>query len=288
VFGVVIPVGPEPRDVDRMEALVGELRRHERADEARLIVVDDAPQPRRLTLDWPSVTVLRTRVRERGRPDLFTAHTAGTLEALSAARGLEFVLKLDTDAAIVGPFSERLRTEFADPSLGVVGSYDRTSGGGTRDWSMWEARIARADRPLVLRRVDRRPRVVYRPRASRERVRALRARAIAFAPAGAHCLGGAYAVSSRFLNEAELDWRPWVASGLGEDVVTGLLASAAGLRMKSLTDGGQPFALAWQGLPASPEEIVARGHAIVHSVKRPTPNEERALRNRLQSLATSA
>lgn len=285
MFGVVIPVGPGERDLRRLSALVHEMGRHEPRDDLRLIVVDDAPEARQIQVDWPSVTVLRTELREHGRPDILSAHVAGTLAGLEACRGLEFAVKLDTDAAVIGGFSPALRAAFSDPTLGVVGSYDRMSTGATRDWTMWKRRIDAADGRWTLQRVDRRPRVAHRSGPDRRFVAEIRDRAYAFAPPGAHCLGGAYAVSSAFLAAGEFRWRPWVAGGLGEDVVVGLLSSAAGLRMRSLTARGEPFALAWQGLPATPTELVAAGHSIVHSVKCETDDAERVLRHELQCLA---
>jgi len=78
-----------------------------------------------------------------------------------------------------------------------------------------------------------------------------------------------------------------VQTRLGEDVVVGLLASAAGLRMESRTGPAEPFALAWRGLPGPPRELVSRGHSILHSVKRAHESEEQALRDELQRLAAA-
>lgn len=289
MFAVVIPVGPGDRELARLEALAAELGRHERQGELALVVVDDAPKARTISPPWPGATVIRTRLRERGRPDPFSAHVAGTLEALAHVRqaGHEFALKLDTDAAVLRPFSGPLRAALTDRGLGVVGSYDRTATGARRDWSMWRARIDAADRPLALRRRGRGIRLVRRSRGEREHVRAQRRAAAARAPLGSHCLGGAYAVSGSFLRRAALQWRPWVGSGLGEDVVVGLLCAAAGLRMQSLTGAGQPFALAWRGLPLPPPQLADAGHAIVHSVKAETDARERSLRDELQSAVTA-
>ncbi|MGH2907768.1 MAG: hypothetical protein ACRDK8_00545, partial [Solirubrobacteraceae bacterium] len=98
---------------------------------------------------------------------------------------------------------------------------------------------------------------------------------------------GAYAVSGAFLHRAALQWRPWVGTGLGEDVVVGMLCSAAGLGMESLTGSGQPFALAWRGLPVPPSDLARARHAIVHSVKADTDALERSLRHELQSAVTA-
>jgi len=284
MYGVLIPVGPAPRELDRLDALVGELARHEDPGEIRLVIVDDAPAPRSLPIDWPHVAVVRTRQWSRRRsPDALSAHVAGTMEGLARARGLDFAVKLDTDAAVIAPFSPQLTAAFTDPGLGVVGSYDRTSSGGTRDWSGWRATIDRATRPLAVSRGSRTIRVRYRTAEHRRTVRRIRDAAYRFAPPGAHCLGGAYAVSGVFLQTAALDWRPWVGAQLGEDVVVGLLCSSAGLRMQSLTGTREPFALSWRGLPGSPSDILAHGHAIVHSVKRDDQHEERCVRAALQS-----
>ena len=284
MFAVLVPIGPDARDVTRLHALADELSRHEDPAEIRLVLIDDAPAPRALDLGWPTQATVRTPLwRERRAPDPLSAHVAGTLEGLTRARGLEFAVKLDTDAAVIGSFSRRIRASFADPQLGVVGSYDRTSTGATRDWSSWKATIDRAVLPVATGRRDGARRLWYRSRAHRRTVREIRDVAFGFAAPGAHCLGGAYAVSDRFLQSAALDWRPWLGTRLGEDVVIGLLCSHAHLRMRSLTGVDEPFALSWRGLPASPAELVAHGHSIVHSVKRDEPEDERRLRAALQA-----
>lgn len=192
-------------------------------------------------------------------------------------------IKLDTDVAVIAPFSGAVGAAMADGATGVVGSYDRTSAGSIRDWSAWDGTLARSGRawPTTLSAGGRRVRW-YKSRRHRATIRRLRAQAARHAPPGAHCLGGAYAVSRAFLHAAELDWRPWVGTGLGEDVVVGILCAAAGLRMRSLVGPGEPFALAWQGLPGTPAEIAAAGHSIVHSVKAETLDEERRLRASLR------
>lgn len=287
MFGVLIPVGPSAREVSRLESLLGELERFEEPEGLRLLVVDDATEPRDLPLISPDPVVVRTALWSGGPPDPMSAHVAGTLEGLRAAQGLEFVVKLDTDAAVIRPFSHAIRRAFVDRDLGVVGSYDRTSDAGRRDWSVWETAIARAAWPLTVSRAGNRLRIWWRPVTHRRHIRRITDAAYRFAPPGAHCLGGAYAVSSRFLHSASLDWRPWMRSRLGEDVVVGLLSSAAGLRMSSLTAPGEPFALSWRGLPLPPPEIVSRGHSIVHSVKAEDEQDELVLRGLLQKLAAT-
>ena len=94
-------------------------------------------------------------------------------------------------------------------------------------------------------------------------------------------------MSQTLLESAELDAGRWLGTGLSEDVVVGILCSAAGLSMRSLVGRGQPFALAWRGLPASPTELARGGHSLVHSIKADTPEAEGQIRAALRSAACS-
>lgn len=176
----------------------------------------------------------------------------------------------------------------------MVGSYDRMCTGAVRDWSGWEPGVRAVGRPWRLTRAGARPRELWRrPRHDRLRARAvlMAARANGYVT-GSHCLGGAYAVTPRLLARHDLlDWRPWIRTQLGEDVVVGLLCAAAGLRGRSLVDPGEPFGLAHTGLPGEPAWLMERGHGIVHSLKTPEQGGEQRLRayfrRHRQGLATS-
>ncbi len=283
-----MPIGPGDRELCRMRDTLAMLAHHEPVDDLHLVLVDDDPVPRDLDPGWPHHTILRTELRRRRRPDNRSAMTAATLTGLELCKALpvDGVVKLDTDVAIAAPFVGKIRRAFSDSRLGVVGSYDVTCTGTTRDWSVWHGALSRADRRLSVTRRPDGARVLWAKRGSDvATVRRQRALACARLPAGAHCLGGAYAVSRAFLDRVDLAWRPWVGTGLAEDVVVGMLCGAAGLEMKSLTRAQEPFALAWRGLPGTPQEIVAAGHSIVHSVKAETVERERELRAALASAA---
>ena len=288
MFAVLLPVGPSDRDLQRLADAVDALRAAEPPDAIELILIDDAPEPRDLAAraGWRSACVIRTPLWAGGEtPDPASAMVAGTLAGLRLAARLEldFVLKLDTDALAIAPFADAITAAFADPAVGIVGSYDRTCTGGVRDWTRWERPLARVGLPLALvdaqgRRFSRR--VVVRPARARQAARRLlrQARAHGYV-AGAHCLGGAYAVSPALLGRPELfDATPWLSTGLSEDIVVGLLCHAAGLGLRGLVGPGEPFGLAHVGLPAPPAELIAAGHSIVHAVKHPDPAVEEDLR----------
>lgn len=289
MFAVLLPVGPAARDLERLDDAIEALRAVEPASDIELLLVDDSPEPRDLItrLRWRTARVLRTGLWDGPRaPDAYSAMVAGTLQGLrtAAERGPEFVLKLDTDALTIAPFADAIRGAFAaDPGIGVVGSYDRTCTGGVRDWSIWSPGLAHLGRPVAAMPSDRWPggrRPVWRSRAARSTSRRLlhEARQHGYVD-GAHCLGGAYAVSPALLARADLfDPTPWLSTGLAEDVVVGLLCHAAGLRARGLVGEGEPFGLAHVGLPAAPSVLIGQGHSIVHAVKDPDPVVEAQMR----------
>ncbi len=282
MFSVFVPVGPDERELERLADTLESLRAHAPAAEVRLMLIDDCPQPRRLERFWPGASIVRTALWNGRVPDRLSAMTAGTFEALRLGQG-EFALKLDTDAVVIAPFADSIRSIFSsDRSIGIVGAFDRAAAGGRRDWSVWETPIRRASWPLrAVRSGGLLPRISIPTRRERRTTRDV-VRAAAANPAyslGAHCLGGAYAVSPSLFARGELlDWRPWVRTHLGEDVVLGLLCAAAGLRMQGAVGHAEPFAVSWKGLPAEPARLLQRGHSIVHSVKDGVHGTERELR----------
>jgi hypothetical protein len=89
---------------------------------------------------------------------------------------------------------------------------------------------------------------------------------------GASCIGGGYALSRealQIMGHAGLlnDPRLFLNRFLTEDVVVGLLASAAGMKLADFNLPGEPFGVVWQGLAATPPELIRDGYAIIHSIK---------------------
>ncbi len=282
-FSILIPVGPGERELIGLRDVLTSVQAHAGEHKPHVVLIDDAPTPRPLEECWPGAEVVRTPVWCRGTPDPLTAMVTGTIIGLNSARGL-FALKLDTDAFVIAPFVEQIAGTFAvDTSLGVIGAYDRSPDGGRRDWSIWRGLIRRSTWPIRLqtRASGERRSLRYRPRTERAYARAVISAAVRNPnyQLGAHCLGGAYAVSASLLKRARSwDWRPWVQAGLGEDVVLGLLCAAAGLRMQGMVGPGEPFGVTWSGLPGPPAELVDRGYSIVHSVKSGAHGTEHELR----------
>ncbi len=283
MFTVVIPVGPDDAELPRLVDLLASLEAHRGPTRPHVVLVDDSPRPRALEAFWGEAQVLRTGLWPKVVPDPLSAMVAGTIEGLKAARGT-FALKLDTDALVIAPFAEKIQSAFvADPSLGIVGAYDRSPDGSTRDWSRWPPVIRRGTWAVNwaprTRAIGWLPRI--RPRVQRRLARNVIGAALANPSyeLGAHCLGGAYAVSAALLAHApSWEWPMWAHTGLAEDVVLGLLCAAAGKTMRGLVDEEDPFGVAWRGLPADPPDLVNRGYSIVHSLKSENYGREAELR----------
>ncbi|MDX6638734.1 MAG: hypothetical protein QOJ01_2245, partial [Solirubrobacterales bacterium] len=192
---------------------------------------------------------------------------------------VDLVVKLDTDALVLGPFAAELARTFAgDPGLGVVGRYRLGAYGDRRDFRPAAGAVLRAALPFrVYRRDGRRHVVLPAPRQTlRVHSRIWAARRHGY-QLGEHCLGGVYAVSGALLGALAADGaleRPddWTASGLSEDHLVGLLARAAGFSL----DDSPLFGASLEGLPAPPAKLVADGFAFTHSVKGDREAELRA------------
>ncbi|WP_205696655.1 hypothetical protein [Conexibacter sp. SYSU D00693] len=280
-FVTAIPVGPGRQEVERAADLLDALRAHEPRT-TDVVLVDDEPQARR-TL--PAATaVLESPRRGRGIGTLGGTCTA-TFTALAwahRARPGAWVLRLDTDALVIGPVADRVEAAFAEhPQAGVLGSCHRTCGGEERNLDWWDPVVRKHARrvwlwrrpPLGRRHVD-----LADPLA-RDVVRRAVARAGAPRP-GAHCMAAGCAISAPFLaalaGAGALE-RPerWLRTLFGDDVLLGTFATALGF---DLVDLHAVFGLQHVGLVAAPPELAARGFGVVHSVKNDDAHPEDEIR----------
>ena len=299
---VFVLVGPGDLEVARTRDLVTALRRHEPGI-AMVLLVDDVPgRLRHCRFDAPfDVRVVDNPRRGRGTPRMggLCVGAIAAVKLLQADTDADFVLKVDPDALVIAPFVDAIGDEFRSHSgVGALGTL-----------VVWEH--ARRHMPLVtprraadvLRASRRRPDRVrrlatglYRKIAAetgpRRRIRRTirRARSAGYVM-GEHCQGGAYALRRSLIDRlAELghldDPMDWIGSWFAEDVLFGLLASAAGLPHADFSAPGQPFASSHRGLPAPLEELVARGHSLIHSVKDDSLLSEADIRHRFDLHAT--
>jgi hypothetical protein len=279
-FAVILPIGPSPEEIVRARDLLDSLQAFE-AGNYTLVLVDDHVGGRNLGQEvasnagLPCVVIMNPR---RGRGDGWgSGAAAGTLAALQAAAQLpdhDFVVKLDTDSLVIGTFSKRVADEFRrQPELGIMGAYqfspaserERSSAPALekllRQWAVWRRTPlgGMAVQVGCLGRYGRIRNVIRRALLNGYRL-------------GEHCSGGGYALSMRAVqalkNEKLLD-DPllWLKTPLGEDTVISLCVQAAGFLIQQGETEREVFGVKHLGLMATPEQLMHRGYAVIHSVK---------------------
>jgi hypothetical protein len=303
-FGVLMPIGPGPDEPGRLRDTVSALEFFESGNFC-LVIVDDGKEDRDFgrvvsELGPDRVTVMKNPRRGRGRgwEGACTSAVLGSLGHLADAN-VEFVLKLDSDALVIAPFADQIISRFAgDSSVGMLGS--RYYADGTEPDREWVRSVAVATeklmRPFAL---WRRTRVGFFPAVQTglfgryKRIRnTIRSAFVNGYRVGDHCQGGGYALSRGCLKALERhghldDPCTWLPTPVPADDVQALCVKAVGLHFRDFSGDGEPFACHWRGLPDSPENLLRRGAAIIHSLKDHAGRTEaqtraffRALRNR--------
>ena len=127
-FAAYIPVGPSNPDIDRLHDLLDGIIKHE-DEPPHLIISEHGPKSRNLAevLKFRGLTCY-TVLSCAGQTHLGDwlgmgcAHNLAAMKAASLLRDIKFLLKLDTDAAVIAPFSERLIDLFRrDKTIGIAG-----------------------------------------------------------------------------------------------------------------------------------------------------------------------
>lgn len=274
---VVIPAGPGEEELARVADLVAAIRALERRAPAAILVIDDAPRPRA----WPAGVASIPNPRSGRGIGTLGGTSAATLAGLAWAHEHHpgaWVLRLDTDALVIGPYAERVEA-LLEPGTGILGSCHVTCNGQRRDVSAIGREVRRHARPVwaFAHPPRRRWAGMLRPAEPRTRAIIREARAHGYAP-GEHCIAAGCAISAPFIAAAAqrgwlTDPRRWIEQRLGDDMLLGAMVRATGL---SLTDATDVFGLAHVGLPDTPQRLTERGFAVIHSLKGPDEPAVRA------------
>ncbi len=276
-FVYVIPLGSSALDRHRCADLLDSIRCCEPTAAHTYLVNDgndDRALRRLLEVSGLGGSVVATPGAGRGLhwSDRLTVGLSHTYRRVLRDFPDHSVCRLDTDALIVRPFGEAAARIFAaDPQVGLIGSSGLFGGG--RHLGRWWARQARQ----LTRRLVR----WHRPPYFRQnlvgvnglmRRHALRAAALGHSLGTAVCGGGylfrAEAIRAVFSlpGTDRLAERSQIA--VAEEVLHSILTCAAGYRLEIQDKPGDPFGIAWRGLPGgSLREVWERGNAIIHSVK---------------------
>jgi hypothetical protein len=221
------------------------------------------------------------------------------VEAMAWIRGntdAQFSLKLDTDALVIGSFSETLGAFFdAHPDVGQVGTFEASCDGTRREdpnaerWVRARAKFAKVWRGGRLGAHVEVAGSGWRRRL-RQRIRTARTNGY---QDGAHCQGGAYALSRATLDRLHAAGDlanpvQWLPAAMPEDVLMTILVQATQLKCAGLAGRGEPFGVTHRGLPYAPPQLVERGYSIIHSVKDHLEFSEDATRQYFRTRRSSA
>lgn len=270
---VVMPVGPSTDESflrDTIESV------QEFVPACRLIVLDDSRTSTLAQALPDDATVIVAGSGYRGwQGELYRSLSLGFREALSEP--FDVLLRMDTDALLLGgTFADRASRLFAsDPRLGALGVYRTDYDGRSRSYSAPAYRL----RLMLTKEARSDP-------SRTVRVGTLLARAYAHRgyQRGQFVLGGATlyspAVISALGRAGLLDDPRLGRTRMGEDHIFGLCMSALGFAMRDYGTAADdlPFGATWKGLPASAEELLARGKEIVHSTKSHEDQDEGTVR----------
>jgi hypothetical protein len=289
---VVVPVGPQPAELDRLVDLAASVGCYE-PGRSWLVMVDDHDQPRGLDKLVSGAGSFRPVALHHPRRDASVAYRKGkgictavlmALRWVQAETDATSVLKLDTDSLVIGPFSERIERCFAQqPDVAMIGAYDRTPNGTERDVRHHGRTVMSMLNPSF----DwRHPRAGLRARFAQpmRMIRSHIARALrnGYSP-GEHCLGGGYALCRRFIDRMAGNGffdhaQRWMNVDLPEDVMIGIYVRACAMRFANFVDEQQVFGVRHQGLPDVPAQLVRRGYAVIHALKNDARSDEPTLR----------
>jgi hypothetical protein len=262
---VVVPAGPRDDAADTLRSVLCYT-------DPELVVVIDDTHGRGIGLEDPRVVVFTLSGSPPGPFGGLWVKLATAYRYAVEHADFDILLRLDTDALILGRgIAEAAAERFArDSRVGALGAYRVGPDGGKRDWTP-ARKMVRAELGL---RGMRHP-------AARRRVRALVATAPEYVP-GEHALGGAVLFRGDTVRDwyrrGMLDYPELGHSLLGEDHLFGLLTVAAGYRIGDFSGPQDPLAVRWIGLPAAPEELLAAGKLITHSVRSWQDMEEAEIR----------
>ena len=294
-FTALALVGPGDKELTRLTDLMHALFHYEPTACHRFVLVDDPAGPRDLAalLPKPPSTCSLEVVpnpRDKGSQRITMALSPGVLAGLAQASQGDcgaHVLKLDTDALVVAPFSDRLgRFIDSHPQAGIVGACYTSPQGVKRgtehqvrvfgNAAKW--RVEHKDRQACGRR--RRVPTRWKELAMLRTVRRAVRNGYAM---GEHVMGGGYAVTATAVKRMAAaglfnDLNLWVDTFASEDGVASLYAKLVGTTMVDYCGEGDVFGVSYRGLPFTMDEVVRRNYAVIHSLKNDANATEEQIR----------
>ena len=203
---------------------------------------------------------------------------------------LDFVLKIDTDALVIGPFAAKLEAAISShPKVGTLGVLGTSCNREVRSY-YWDAKV-KLQTTIALeigrglhKPLSRNGLVLEHLILEQWGIRADRQIA-AFAQVcellapllkdgftGSHCQGGSYAISALMISRMAdfgllADPNIWTQWPFGEDQMMGTVCSGVGLQTMDFSSPNEPFGVQCGRVAFPPHVLVECGYSIVHSIK---------------------
>ncbi|MGC4034229.1 MAG: hypothetical protein QM754_21325 [Tepidisphaeraceae bacterium] len=149
-YAIFTMLGPGETDARRLRTLLRGLFRHEPATPVLAIVNDTGGTLPKLDDLVPGDCELIELVqRERRGIHGISHNTLLALRELSKRSDLDFVVKIDTDALVIGPFADAIGRYFSEHSeIGQVGRAERMCDGSATRFDLYDKFIRRMKRRL--------------------------------------------------------------------------------------------------------------------------------------------
>ncbi len=282
-FVTLIPIGPKKKELERLSDLLASLFSFEDPEKCGVLLINDGNSRTQLEEVCGRYNLLQCAILDNPREGRGVGWsdglTVGVLAGLQwVARQMppaNFVLKLDTDSLVIGPFSDKVEGFFQrEVTVGMIGTHLREpSGASTNSIRDWAPKIKKLQRLFTIWQSQKRWHFQIGFWGRDRRIQKLIADAAhAGYVLGESCQGGAYALSAtalQRLNGQGLldDSFLFFNRRITEDIVVGLLTRLVNLQLADFNAHGQPFGVTWRGLCAAPAELLRCGYAIIHSVK---------------------
>lgn len=279
---VVIPAGPNV-SIEFLEDTIKSVEFYCKCSQ-KIIISDDSQKGigKIIKESFPDLDVILTTKNHKSEVGYGALYVTLSLAFKHALENYSFktLLKLDTDALVIGPDPQKDAEQmFAnDPSIAIAGLYK--TGDEIYDFNnnIIDNRWPRGH----LIRATSTWRIIKRPLGNFTlRKYFLKALANGY-ELGENIFGGSYFTNEPFLKSLNENGLLPVYnlhnSRLGEDHLFGMFAKMLGFNLGDLATGNLPFGVAWKGLPASPETLLARGKKIIHSTRRWEGQKEAEIR----------
>lgn len=267
---VVIPVGPGCNTAYVLDT-IDSIKQYVRCS-YRIIISDDSNNTvvsELLERQHPELIILKT-TRNYGKGLGLYVTLSNSFRYALDNFDFSALLRLDTDALIIGPEPEAKILDFfkTNNSIGLAGRYVKGLSSEDQFGHVWEnggRKPIIAIAKMFTKYYLRHPFIYWR-------IRKLLFTAINKGyDLGEFVFGGSYAFSRVGLEKLRdnnlLPMKNVIGADLEEDHFFSMLIIAVGMGLGDLASGDKPFACAWKGLPGSPEAIVKANKKIIHSTR---------------------